>query len=434
MIQRIFNYKILSVIFIITKSLFSQENNLPIELFEKLQANPDIQIKETKVDLMFTQPIDHNHPDKATFKQLVHLLHKDFSKPVVLWIEGYASRGNEEQEITKLLDANQIMVEHRYFGESVPDSIDWNYLTIKQAADDHHRIAESFKTIYPGKWVNAGISKGGQTTMYHRRFYPNDVDVSVCYVAPLNFSDEEPRVYTFLENVGDAECRDKILNFQKTVLKKKDQLLALFEEYVQGKKYTYKIGIDSAYEYCVLEYPFSFWQWHDLDCSDIPDSNAENDALVDHLVEGSDVYFFSDKANEYFQSFFYQALTQTGFYNYDTQPFEGLLTKVIEPNFTMALPEGVEVSFDPKSMQDIKNWLDEHGNNMIYIYGEIDPWSASAVELSDKTNALKMVNKEGDHRTRIESFPDEEKERILDTLKKWLDVPLNMEAVEDKEK
>jgi hypothetical protein len=433
MIKRIFNYKILSVIFIITKSLFSQENNLPIELFEKLQANPDIQIKETKVDLMFTQPIDHNHPDKATFKQLVHLLHKDYSKPVVLWIEGYASRGNEEQEITKLLDANQIMVEHRYFGESVPDSIDWNYLTIKQAADDHHRIAESFKTIYPGKWVNAGISKGGQTTMYHRRFYPNDVDVSVCYVAPLNFSDEEPRVYTFLENVGDAECRDKILNFQKTVLKKKNQLLPLFEDYVQGKKYTYKTGIDSAYEYCVLEYPFSFWQWHDLDCSDIPDSNAENDALVDHLVEGSDAYFFSDKANEYFQSFFYQALTQTGFYNYDTQPFEGLLTKVIEPNFTMVLPKGVEVSFDPKPMQDIKNWLDEHGNNMIYIYGEIDPWSASAVELSGKTNALKMVNKGGDHRTRIKSFPEEEKEKILNTLEKWLDVPLNREAVEEEE-
>ncbi|HES59891.1 MAG TPA: hypothetical protein ENO18_05605, partial [Caldithrix sp.] len=168
-------------------------------------------------------------------------------------------------------------------------------------------------------------------------------------------------------------------------------------------------------------------------CSDIPDSTAENDTLIDHLVEGSDAYFFSDKANKYFHSFFYQALTQTGFYNYDIEPFKGLLTKVIEPNFTMALPEDVEVSFDPKPMQDIKNWLDEHGNNIIYIYGENDPWSASAVELSGKTNALKMVKKEGDHRTRINSFPDEEKEVILETLEKWLQVPLNREAVESKE-
>ena len=266
--------------------------------------------------------------------------------------------------------------------------------------------------------------------MYLRRFYPDDVDASVCYVAPLNFSDEEPRVYTFLENVGDQECRDKMLKFQKTVLKKKNELLPLFKEYSQEKKYTYKMGPDSAYEFCVLEYPFSFWQWHDLDCSDIPNENAENEALLDHLMEGSDASFFSDEAYEQFKSFFYQALTQTGFYNYDPKPFEGLLTKVVEPNFSMALPEDVTVTFDPEPMQDIKNWLDDHGNNMIYIYGEIDPWSASAVELSGKTNALKMVKKDGDHRTRIKSFPEDEKEKILDTLEEWLQVPLNREAVE----
>ena len=78
--------------------------------------------------------------------------------------------------------------------------------------------------------------------MYHRRFYPDDVDASVCYVAPLNFSDEEPRVYTFLENVGDQECRDKMLKFQKTVLKKKNELLPLFKEYSQEKNTRIKLG------------------------------------------------------------------------------------------------------------------------------------------------------------------------------------------------
>jgi hypothetical protein len=321
------------------------------------------------------------------------------------------------------------MVEHRYFGKSVPDSLDWNYLNIKQSAADHHRIVETFKTIYAGKWVNSGISKGGQTTMYHRRFYPDDVDASVCYVAPLNFSDEEPRVYTFLDNVGDEECRTKILNFQKTVLKRKDQLLPLFEKYIQEKDYTFKIGIDSAYEYCVLEYPFSFWQWHNLECSDIPALDVNDEDLFNHLMEGSDAYFFSDKAYKYYKSFFYQALTEIGFYGYDTRPFEGLLTKVIKPDFKMALPEGVKVSFDPEPMKDINDWIINHGNNMIFIYGEIDPWSASAVELSGNTNALKMVHKDGDHRTRIRSFPDEQKDLIMDTLEEWLDVPLDREAV-----
>lgn len=433
MIQNIFKFILTISIYSITSSLFSQENNLPADLLEKLQANPDIQIKETKVDLMFMQPIDHDHPEKGTFQQLIHLLHKDFSKPVVLWIEGYSSRGNEEQEITKLLDANQIMVEHRYFGESVPDSINWNYLTIKQAADDHHRIVEAFKAIYPGKWVNSGISKGGQTTMYHRRFYPDDVDVSVCYVAPLNFSDQEPRVYDFLELVGDSACRQKVLNLQRTFLKKKEDLLPMFKEYVEDKGYTYAMDADSAFEFTVLEYSFSFWQWHKLACSDIPEPEAGNKTLFDHLVEVSDPGFFSEQDIEKYRPFFYQALTQQGFYGYDTNPFKGMLDKVIEPNFTMILPEGVQVQFDPEPMQDIKDWIDNYGNNMIYIYGEIDPWSASAVELTGKTNALKMVNKGGDHRTRIKSFPDEEKERILNTLEEWLDVPLYRKAVAQEE-
>lgn len=430
MTLKINNFTILTLLLIFAGTVFAQETNFSKELFEKLHSISDIQINETKVDLMFTQPIDHENPDNGTFQQQVHLLHKDFSKPVVFWIEGYASRGNIEQEITKLLDANQIMVEHRYFGESVPDSLDWNYLDIKQSAADHHRIVETFRTIYPGKWVNSGISKGGQTTMYHRRFYPDDVDASICYVAPLNFSDQEPRVYTFLDNVGEAECRDKILNFQQTVLRKKKELLPLFEEYILEKEYNFTMGIDSVYEYCVLEYPFSFWQWHELKCSDIPAPDSDNEDLLDHLVEGSDAYFFSDKAFDYYQSFFYQALTQIGFYSYDTRSFEGLLNKIIEPDFSMSLPEGIKVSFDPQPMQDINNWINIHGNNMIFIYGEIDPWSASAVELSGKTNALKMVHKGGDHRTRIKSFPDEEKNVIFNALEQWLEIPIDREAID----
>lgn len=407
----------------------AQDSTLPAVLFEKLQANPDIRILETKVDLEFTQPVDHNHPEKGTFQQLVHLIHKDFSKPVVLWIEGYASRGNSEQEITKLLDANQIMVEHRYFGKSVPDSIDWKYLTIEQAAADHHRIVEAFKNTYHGKWVSSGISKGGQTTIYHRRFYPDDVDASVCYVAPLNFSDEEPRVYTFLQSVGDEECRQKILNFQRTVLQNKEQLLPLFNDYIREKEYTYSMGIDSAFEYIVMEYPFSFWQWQKENCFDIPDSTADNQELLNHLMAGSDADFFSDKSMKYFQPFFYQALTQTGFYNYDTRPFRGLLTKVIQPDFNMTLPPGVHVTFDPKPMKDVKAWLDEYGNNMIYIYGGNDPWSASAVQLSGKTNALKMVLKNGSHKTRISSFPEEQQMQMLDSLKTWLNIDIEEEVI-----
>ncbi len=101
-------------------------------------------------------------------------------------------------ELSPILNANQICVEHRYFNESTPQPVDWEHLTIYNAASDHHRIVEILKEIYKGKWVNTGISKGGQTVMYHRYFYPDDVDASVGYVCPLNFSIEDKRVYSFL--------------------------------------------------------------------------------------------------------------------------------------------------------------------------------------------------------------------------------------------
>jgi hypothetical protein len=416
----------------VTQPAFAQDTTLADGILEKLQAIPGMQVGETKVDLMFSQPVDHNNPDAGTFKQQIHLIHKDYQKPVVLWLEGYESRGNSEQELTKLLDANQIIVEHRYFGKSLPKSIHWQYLTIKQAAADDHRIVQAFKDIYPGKWVNSGISKGGQTTMYHRRFYPDDVDASVCYVGPLNFSDKEPRIYNFLESVGDsrldsagqASCRQRILNFQRTVLKKKEDLLPMFKEYIKQKGYTYAMGADSAFEYTVLEYSFSFWQWHKFDCSEIPGSGSGDSVLIDHLMKGSDPYFISDQGIKKYRPFFYQALTQEGFYGYDPKPFSGLLEKVIDPDFRMTLPDSVHAVFDPKPMQDVNAWINKSGNNMIFIYGEIDPWSASAVQLSGETNAIKMVNPGGDHRTRISSFPDSMRTQILDSLESWLDVSI----------
>jgi hypothetical protein len=50
------------------------------------------------------------------------------------------------------------------------------------------------------------------------------------------------------------------------------------------------------------------------------------------------------------------------------------------------------------------------------------------VELSGKTNALKMVKKGGDHRTRIKSFPEVEQAQILDSLTTWLAFPITNES------
>jgi len=396
------------------------------DLIQKIRSMADVQVKKIDFEISFTQPVDHQNPEAGTFEQRVYLTHRDFSKPVVLWLEGYASRGSQIHEPTQFLGANQLVIEHRFFGESLPDTLDWERLTIKQAAADHHRIVSAFKPLYPGKWISSGRSKGGQTAMYHRRFYPDDVDATICYVAPLNFSDEEPRIYTFLATIGDEDCRTKVINFQKLLLKKKQELMPHFLRFADKNDHTFtKLGPDAAYEYTALEYSFSFWQWHRRDCLGIPDNNDPPEEITDHWLEISSPYYFADRGIAYLIPSYYQMLTELGYYGYDTKPFEGLLSALEDPDFTFNLPEGVDIEFNPAVMKDINEWINEHGNNMIFIYGELDTWSASAVRLKGKTNALKMVKEGGDHRTYIRSFSPADQERIFSTLEDWLQIKID---------
>ena len=134
------------------------------------------------------QEIDHNDPSKGYFYQRAFLSHKGYDNPTAIITNGYGKPRNNITEVAELLEANQINVEHRYFLESSPDSLDYDYLNFEQITADLHKINQLFRKIYDGKWISTGISKGGTTTIFYRYFYPNDVDVSIPYVAPVNHS------------------------------------------------------------------------------------------------------------------------------------------------------------------------------------------------------------------------------------------------------
>ncbi|MBE9466894.1 MAG: peptidase [Bacteroidetes bacterium] len=429
-IKRLINTLLILNILIV----FLSCNNKQKDLLSELKSISDIsQITEINHDsiyksayeLKIIQPVDHNNPDGEKFTQRVYLSHIDFSKPVVFITEGYSANRNYKSELSDLLNSNQIIVEHRYFGESKPDSLVWNYLTIKQAAEDHHHIVQIFKKLYTGKWLNTGISKGGQTTMYHRYFFPNDVDMSVPYVAPLNFSTQDARIYTFLDNVGTKSCREKIMNFQKLLLKNENKLIPMVKKLAEKKGYAFSIGVEKAFEYNVLEFSFAFWQWGLIKEEDIPENDKSIVNLFNCLTKASSFNYFSDQGIKELQAFFYQALTQIGYYGYDITPFKGLLNYVTDFNFNFAAPKNVELKFDPKPMKEIKNWLDNKGENFIYIYGENDTWSATSYRLSGKTNAKKIYINDGTHITaRIKNMSDKQKEIIFSALEKGLDIKI----------
>ena len=193
-------------------------------------------IYDSILEVMIEQPIDHHNPDGEKFTQRLYISHIDASRPVVLVTEGYDAKYYYTTEIAAELSCNQIMVEHRYFGRSQPDDPNWQYLNTWQAASDHHRIVTMFKELYPEKWISTGISKGGQTVMYHSYYYPEDVDVRVPYVAPLNFAVEDERIYTFLDHVSSPKERRKVRRFQKMALKYPGSLPTCFQRIFQMKR------------------------------------------------------------------------------------------------------------------------------------------------------------------------------------------------------
>lgn len=373
----------------------------------------------------FTQPLDHRHPEKGSFRQRVIVSHVGFDRPTVIVTEGYgaayALRSQYREELSKLLNANMIFVEYRYFLESTPEPKDWQYLTAENSADDLHAITTAFKNIYPGKWIATGISKGGQTTLLYRTFYPDDVDISVPYVAPLCYGVEDGRHEPFLHKVSTPENRKIIEDFQLEALKRKATLLPRFEKYCTEKNYSFRAPIEEIYDYSVLEYSFALWQWG-TPISSIPATTASDDDIFSHLLAISEPgYFTADSPNA---SFFVQAARELGYYGYDVQPFKQYLSIQSSEGYLhrLMLPEELkDMPFDKTLSKKITKFLKKQDPKMIFIYGQNDPWTAAGVTwLKNKKNIHVFIQPNGSHLARINTLPEAEKAEVMELINEWL--------------
>lgn len=402
------------------------------ELKEKLSSLPKISNLEAlesdhfpeKYVLFIEQPLDHQYPESGSFKQRVIVSHAGFDRPTVIVTEGYsgayALNSRYRDELSQLFNTNMVFVEHRYFLESTPEPLNWEYLTARNSAFDLHEITTLMKQIYPEKWISTGISKGGQTTIIYRAFFPNDVDISVPYVAPVCKAAEDGRHEPFLRQVSSAGNRKKIYNFQLEVFKRKEQLIPLFKAYCEEKALTFRVPLEDAFDYSVLEYPFAIWQWG-TPINTIPPKSADNEMLFKHLRAISDPsYFAQDQPNA---SFFVQAARELGYYGYDTEPFKQYLSIQTSKDYLqrLMLPEGLTVEFRPELYQKITAYLNDNDPRMIFIYGGNDPWTAAGVtEFTGKENMFVAIEPNGSHLARISTLPTGLKKEVIKRITNWL--------------
>ena len=379
--------------------------------------------------LQYTQPADHAHPECQTFTQRLTLLHTSDTAPMVLYTGGYylSPTSTSRRELTALLGSNQLTVEHRFFEPSRPHPTDWSLLTIEQSASDFHRVVQALKPIYGGHWVSTGGSKGGETVTFFRRFYPEDVDATVAYVAPITHADDE-RFPSFEDAVGGAarqDCREHLHTFLRGVLARRAELVPLLGDYAQRNALTYtRLGFDKALEHAVIETYFAFWQYDSPDnCDQFPAVDASGQALLDALDAEAGLNSFADTGPgsiDYYAPYYYQAAAELGW----PRPYESFLGELIQFPDTDTGPgySEVPVLFRDPAMRDVQDWVSTQGERLMFIYGELDPWSSAAYSLGGARDSFVFQVPGGNHGSSIDQLPEPQHTQAIDTVRRWAGV------------
>ena len=119
--------------------------------------------------------------------------------------------------------------------------------------------------------------------------------------------------------------------------------------------------------------------------------------LIETLIEGVVVLrprVFGDARGYFFES-------------YSEREFERLVGKV---------------EFRPELYRKVYNYLKDNDPRIIFVYGEIDPWSAAKVPtFKKKKNQHVFVQPRGSHRARIGNMPETMKTEILGLLHRWME-------------
>ncbi|NOK17614.1 S28 family serine protease [Corallococcus carmarthensis] len=427
-----------------TQQLQTQERaqDAAPDILAQLQAIPGLTVVQERPApapgvrfflLSYDQPADHLHPNGTRFQQRMTLRFRSAEAPMVLASTGYGIGTSPSQwEPTYLVQGNQLTVEHRFFTPSIPQPANWKLLGIEQAAADHHRIVQAFKPLFPARWISTGGSKGGMTSLYHRAFFPRDVDATVAYVAPNSYGTQDPRYVKFLGKLGTPACRESIRVFQREVLERRAETEPLFQATgasSYGSTYDF-LGVDKALEFSVLEFAFAFWQYGDASlCDRIPPPGGPAQTLVDTLDEVVGLSYMSDGDLDYYAPYDFQAGTQLGSYASAEEHLRGVLRYPRGYDPRALVPFDMRpYPFNPFVMPLVEGWVKAFGERILLVYGENDPWSTGAFSVSARNDSYRFYEPGGNHGSSILGLPEAEQAVALERLRTWAGLPAESAA------
>ena len=401
--------------------VFAQDASLLAFLNEELPGTEITELESSdhfvqEYEILIPQMLDHKDPKAGTFNQRIFLSHYDVNSPILMVTEGYAAR-KATYEIAEKLKTNQIIVEYRFFGKSVPEEKDWQYLKNRQAMSDLHRIHLLFSKYYKNKnWITTGISKGGTTCLMYKATYPKDARIAIPYVGPMPLSPTDKRMDNHLASVGSKSCRDKLINVQIRSLEQRNQIIPKLDSLAKKRGIKFSMGTGKALEYSVLELSFSFWQYAH-DCAKIPiNGSPEENFKFISSISGFDLY--ADKTIEYYAPAFYQFITENGYYGFLHGHLDEYIQDLTVFDNSYFAPKDTDLTYNPKFMLTSVEKL-RRKKRILQIHGGLDPWSAVGLSLEGKEQYY-FVKEGGGHTTRIASFSEDTQTDIWSIIMSWL--------------
>jgi hypothetical protein len=388
------------------------------ELGVAVQEQPTKTVGYHYYVLRFTQPVDHAHPEGATFQQEVSLLHRDTgpAAPMIVATTGYSDYLRDGRaELTALLAANQVSIEHRYFGASRPSPADWSKLTIEQAAADEHAIIEILRQVYGGAFVTTGASKGGMTAVYHRRFYPDDVEGTVPYVAPISFGAPDERYPAFVATLGPAACHAQVQAVATEMLAHRRAAFEAKASALAGMTFT-RVAVGPAVEEAVASLEWQFWQYVGVGgCAGVPAVDADDQTLFAFLQQASPIN--ADDDNAFFEAYVYQAYAQLGFPDGGAAYLDPYL-RYRDADYAGELPTP-KPAYSSAAMQDIDAWVKTQGDGLLFVYGGWDPWTGGKFTLGGARDSALFVVDQGTHGSKIAGLAEADRTAAFAKLVAW---------------
>ncbi len=419
-----------------------------------------------KYTVIFDMPLDWKEPAKGSFPLRTTFIFVDEKATNTFLCDGYNlyemefSAFDSRRDLSWFYNTNQVQMEHRFFGGSVPDglSIDsldyWEYLTAENAAEDFHFIITQFKKILHGKSMFTGASKGGQLTHMQSYFHPEDADVFVSFVAPGGSDQDAPGFFDYIyTEIGDTaygkdkakKYRDLVLEFQVEAIKHRDVLAPKYYQkgIEAGCIFTDFVTPDILFDMAVLEFATTTWQY-------FPDFNLIRNILDQKDSGGSEyldlllqLIYDTNPANvwahnsEYF-AYYVQAAKQNGEHEYDFSFLRAALEKdgsgaklVVTEDMEKGLlfrmvftPEQYQAfTFDPTLYNNMVKWSHETKSTVVMVYGAADVWySVRLPDVTDNENIHIYTLPDASHVASFERMPKEmadEVSALLDPILKW---------------